>query len=79
MDLERWVRAGLNAVGDWQDSFGSFEQHPSLQVSDDRVAEVFGEFAGRLRDNYPFFHPATPARCSSRRTRPRWPATSPRC
>jgi glutamate/tyrosine decarboxylase-like PLP-dependent enzyme len=58
MDLERWVRAGLDAVGQWQDSYGSFDEHPSLAVSDERVAEVFGEFAGRLRDNYPFFHPA---------------------
>ena len=33
------------------------------------------EFTGRLGTDYPFFHPATPARCSSRRTRWRSRAT----
>ncbi|HEY1617688.1 MAG TPA: aminotransferase class V-fold PLP-dependent enzyme, partial [Streptosporangiaceae bacterium] len=58
MDLNRWLSAGIDAVGGWQDEYGPFEPHPSLAVSDERMAEVFGEFAGRLRDNYPFFHPA---------------------
>src|SRR5262249_2028290 len=58
MDLRRWVGAGLDAVGAWQDSYGGFPGHPSLEVSDERVAEAFGELTGRLRDNYPFFHPA---------------------
>jgi glutamate/tyrosine decarboxylase-like PLP-dependent enzyme len=58
MDLQRWLSEGLAAVGDWEQSFGPYQQHESLQVSDERVAEVFGEFTGRLRDNYPFFHPA---------------------
>jgi glutamate/tyrosine decarboxylase-like PLP-dependent enzyme len=58
MDLNRWLSAGVDATGGWQDEFGPFEPHPSLAVSDERMAEVFGEFTGRLRDNYPFFHPA---------------------
>jgi glutamate/tyrosine decarboxylase-like PLP-dependent enzyme len=58
MDLHRWLSEGLAAVGDWEQSFGPYQPHESLQVSDERVAEVFGEFTGRLRDNYPFFHPA---------------------
>jgi glutamate/tyrosine decarboxylase-like PLP-dependent enzyme len=58
MDLQRWLSEGLAAVGDWEQSFGPYQPHESLQVSDERVAEVFGEFTGRLRDNYPFFHPA---------------------
>ena len=58
MDLNRWLSEGLAAVGDWEQSFGPYQPHESLQVSDERVAEVFGEFTGRLRDNYPFFHPA---------------------
>ncbi len=58
MDLNRWLSAGADAAGGWQDEFGPFEPHPSLAVSDERMAEVFGEFTGRLRDNYPFFHPA---------------------
>jgi glutamate/tyrosine decarboxylase-like PLP-dependent enzyme len=58
MDLQRWLSEGLAAVGDWEQSFGPYQPHESLQVSDERMAEVFGEFTGRLRDNYPFFHPA---------------------
>ena len=34
-----------------------FARHPSLEVSDERFAAAFAEFAERLRDNYPFFHP----------------------
>src|SRR5450631_600174 len=58
MDLQRWLGAGLDAIADWQAGFGPVEQHESLRVSDEQVAAVFGEFTGRLRDNYPFFHPA---------------------
>jgi glutamate/tyrosine decarboxylase-like PLP-dependent enzyme len=58
MDLHRWLSEGLAAIGDWEQSFGPYQPHESLQVSDERVAEVFGEFTGRLRDNYPFFHPS---------------------
>jgi glutamate/tyrosine decarboxylase-like PLP-dependent enzyme len=58
MDLERWLSAGVAAIGEWQAGFGAFEPHPSLQVSDERFAAAFGELTGRLRDNYPFFHPS---------------------
>lgn len=58
MDLHRWLGAGLDAIAQWQEGFGPVEQHESLRVSDEQVAAVFGEFTGRLRDNYPFFHPA---------------------
>ena len=57
MDLHRWLGEGLAAIGDWEQTFGPYQPHQSLQVSDERMAEVFGEFTGRLRDNYPFFHP----------------------
>jgi glutamate/tyrosine decarboxylase-like PLP-dependent enzyme len=57
VDLERWLGAGVAAIGEWQAGFGAFEPHPSLQVSDERFADAFGELTGRLRDNYPFFHP----------------------
>src|SRR5450755_244063 len=58
MDLHRWLGAGLDAVAQWQEGFGPAGQHESLQVSDEQMAAVFGEFTGRLADNYPFFHPA---------------------
>jgi glutamate/tyrosine decarboxylase-like PLP-dependent enzyme len=58
MDLDRWLNAGLQAVAGWQDGFGAFDRHASLDIPDDRFAAVFAEFTGRLRDNYPFFHPS---------------------
>jgi glutamate/tyrosine decarboxylase-like PLP-dependent enzyme len=58
MDLDRWVASAVDAVRDWQQSFGAFEPHPSMQVSDEQFAAAFGELASRLTDNYPFFHPA---------------------
>ena len=58
MDLDRWLSAGLQAVAGWQEGYGGFDRHPSLDIPDDRFAAVFAEFTGRLRDNYPFFHPS---------------------
>ena len=69
MDLQRWLSSGVAAIDDWQAAFGPFERHRSLRVSDERFASAFSEFTGRLRENYPFFHPSTPRRCSSRRIR----------
>jgi glutamate/tyrosine decarboxylase-like PLP-dependent enzyme len=57
VELDRWLRAGVAAIGEWQAGFGEVEQHPSLQVSDERFAAAFGELTERLKDNYPFFHP----------------------
>jgi len=68
LDLNRWLSAGVDAIGGWQASFGAVEPHPSLQVSDEQFAAAFGGAHRRLRDNYPFFHRPTPGRCSSRRT-----------
>ena len=42
---------------EWESSFGPFQRHPSLQVSEERFAAAFGAFEERLRDNYPYFHP----------------------
>ena len=56
--MQRWLSRGLAAIGDWQESFGPFEPAPSLQVSDEQFAAAFDEFTGRLRENYPFFHPS---------------------
>src|SRR5579859_5724166 len=58
MDLQGWLGSAVAAITQWQDGFGSFETDPSLLVSDERFASVFAEFTGRLRDNYPFFHPS---------------------
>ena len=58
MDLERWLSRAVESVQTWQATFGEFEPHPALAVSDDRFGTAFAELAGRLTDNYPFFHPS---------------------
>ena len=58
MDLQGWLASAVAAVQEWQDGFGPYVADPSMFVSDERFASVFGEFTGRLRDNYPFFHPS---------------------
>jgi glutamate/tyrosine decarboxylase-like PLP-dependent enzyme len=58
VDLQRWLSNAVAAIEEWQDGFGPYEGDPSLLVSDERFAEAFGELTGRLRDNYPFFHPS---------------------
>ncbi|SOE06754.1 aminotransferase class I/II-fold pyridoxal phosphate-dependent enzyme [Streptomyces sp. Ag109_G2-15] len=57
MDLQHWLGRATHAIQDWADTFGPYQPHPSLQVDDDRFAAAFEEFTGRLKDNYPFFHP----------------------
>ena len=57
MELERWLGSAAEAVRDWQAGFGAAPPDESLHVSDGDFAAAFAEFAGRLTDNYPFFHP----------------------
>jgi glutamate/tyrosine decarboxylase-like PLP-dependent enzyme len=56
--MRQWLSSAVAAVQDWQDGFGPAEPDPSMLVSDERFASVFGEFTQRLRNNYPFFHPS---------------------
>ncbi len=58
MDLDHWLGRATGAVAEWQQAFGPYAAHPSVQVSDEEFGAAFGEFARRLTDNYPFFHPA---------------------
>jgi len=58
VDVQRWLASAVAAVGEWQDGFGPFQPDPSMGVSDERFASVFGAFTQRLRNNYPFFHPS---------------------
>ena len=69
MDVQRWLSSAVAAIEDWQDGFEPFQRDPSMQVSDDRFASVFGEFTQRMRNNYRTSTRRTPARCSSPRTR----------
>ncbi len=58
MDLQHWLSSAVAAIAEWQEGFGPFEADPSMLVSDERFAGVFAELTGRLRGNYPFFHPS---------------------
>jgi glutamate/tyrosine decarboxylase-like PLP-dependent enzyme len=58
MDLNHWLSRAAEAIGEWQQRFGAYEAHPSVEISDDRFGAAFREFTDRLADNYPFFHPA---------------------
>jgi glutamate/tyrosine decarboxylase-like PLP-dependent enzyme len=57
MDLQRWLGEAVAVNRDWAAGYGPYRVHPSLDVDDAHFAEVFGEFAERLKENYPFFHP----------------------
>jgi glutamate/tyrosine decarboxylase-like PLP-dependent enzyme len=57
VDLKHWLGEAARAIDDWSASFGPYQAHPSLEISDERFAQAFGELTERLKDNYPFFHP----------------------
>lgn len=58
MQLDRWLTEAVAAHQAWADSFGPYDRHPSVEVSDEQLAGPFAELTERLRDNYPFGHPA---------------------
>jgi glutamate/tyrosine decarboxylase-like PLP-dependent enzyme len=57
MDLRYWLERAVTSNENWSSSFGPYPEHPSLGVDDLRFGTVFEDFAERLKDNYPFFHP----------------------
>jgi glutamate/tyrosine decarboxylase-like PLP-dependent enzyme len=57
MDLRFWLDRAVAAVEEWAAQYGPYRPHPSLAVSDEEFAVAFADLTGRLRDNYPFFHP----------------------
>jgi hypothetical protein len=58
MELVRWLAQAVEAHDAWLAGYGGYDAHPSLDVSDERLAEPFAELVERLRDNYPFGHPS---------------------
>jgi glutamate/tyrosine decarboxylase-like PLP-dependent enzyme len=58
VDVQDWLIRAVAAVREWEAGFPPFDRHPSLAVSDERFAAVFGDFSRRLRGNYPYFHPS---------------------
>ncbi len=57
MDLREWLGAAADEIGQWQLDYGTFTSHPSTAVDDGEFGAAFSKLIGRLRDNYPFFHP----------------------
>src|SRR5258708_20776949 len=57
MALRDWLSQGASSEQSCQSESPPFETHPALRISDERFAAAFGEFAERMRGNYPYFHP----------------------
>ena len=51
------LHRALQHVEGWEQSWGSFDPHPSLGVAPGRLDAVFDEYLERLEGNYPFHHP----------------------
>src|SRR5919197_408644 len=57
-ELHDWLRRGVDAVTEWQYSFGSYERHPAQHIDAETLRAGFEEFTDRLTANYPYFHPS---------------------
>ncbi|MCE1177532.1 MAG: aminotransferase class V-fold PLP-dependent enzyme [Micrococcales bacterium] len=57
MRVTDWLVPAAQAIEAWQDRFGPFTPHPSLDVADGDIEGALGRLTERLTDNYPFFHP----------------------
>jgi glutamate/tyrosine decarboxylase-like PLP-dependent enzyme len=57
MDTGSWLLKVLQANEQWAASFGPYETHPSVEVTDERLAGPVADLLERLGDNYPFGHP----------------------
>ncbi|MEX0845845.1 MAG: aminotransferase class I/II-fold pyridoxal phosphate-dependent enzyme [Balneolaceae bacterium] len=47
----------LDQISEWEQSFGLWEEDPTLKVPEKKVKLVFNELTHRLKGNYPFHHP----------------------
>ncbi|HBQ59948.1 MAG TPA: aspartate aminotransferase family protein [Balneolaceae bacterium] len=47
----------LDQISEWKESYGAWDQHPALSVSQEKAEHVFNELAGRLKGTFPFHHP----------------------
>src|ERR1700722_10139005 len=52
-----YLPAAVRAVSRWMAEFGPYQSHESLRIGEAAFGAAFDELCGRLRDNYPFFHP----------------------
>src|SRR5215216_1653374 len=44
-------------IAAWEERFGPYERHPASAPDPERMAAAWDEFATRMEDHYPFFHP----------------------
>ncbi len=44
-------------IAAWEERFGPYERHPASEPDPERLAAAWDEFAARMADHYPFFHP----------------------
>ena len=51
------VQKLLSLHREWESSWEGYQRDETLSVNDDLVAHVSEEFAERMKENYPFFHP----------------------
>ncbi|HYN74643.1 MAG TPA: aminotransferase class I/II-fold pyridoxal phosphate-dependent enzyme [Candidatus Limnocylindria bacterium] len=51
------LRAAIEPVRAWQETYGSVAAHPSLAVDPALVSSTLAELGVRLGNNYPFHHP----------------------
>ncbi|HCD51240.1 MAG TPA: aspartate aminotransferase family protein [Balneolaceae bacterium] len=54
---EHHLQVALKRISDWKNSFGAWEQDPTLSVSEEKASAVFHDLTQRLKGNYPFHHP----------------------
>src|SRR5580693_7622727 len=52
-----YLPAAVRAVSRWMAEFGPYQSHESLRIGEAAFGAAFDELCGRLRNNYPFFHP----------------------
>ncbi|WP_079431461.1 MULTISPECIES: aminotransferase class I/II-fold pyridoxal phosphate-dependent enzyme [Streptomyces] len=57
MDLRSWLSRAVDVYEEWTGQFGPYPEHASHQVSAEAFGTAFADFAKRMDDNYPFFHP----------------------
>ncbi|MEK7433589.1 MAG: aminotransferase class I/II-fold pyridoxal phosphate-dependent enzyme, partial [Cyanobacteriota bacterium] len=46
-----------NLTNNWKKNYDDFAQDESLNISEEKITEVFSKLQKKLENNYPFFHP----------------------
>ncbi|MDA2805942.1 pyridoxal phosphate-dependent decarboxylase family protein [Nocardiopsis suaedae] len=55
--LGGYLSTAVREMSRWMAEFGPYRPHASLQVDETSFRAALDDLLGRLRDNYPFFHP----------------------